>query len=134
MLDPKTFFKKYWLPLILVIWAIFQLSLTRYSELNPWKLGGYGMYSDYHPANYYVWLDKDGERILARKSKLFTSNPTFKKLVLTCRTYPSDRSLQKLHAFFKHRDNEHFKVEVWRLNFKSDLSELSKILVNSYEN
>ena len=127
------FTKKYWVPCIVLIWALFQMGFTKYGDLNPWKLGGYGMYSDYHPDSHFVWFQIDGNKISARKTKLFDTNAAFKKLVLKCRTYPSNDNLQKLHGYFKHMSKGPFRVEVWRLNFTSDSLKLSQILVNSYE-
>ncbi|NNE76679.1 MAG: hypothetical protein HKN31_06350 [Pricia sp.] len=129
----KTVVRKYWLPLLIFVWALFQLGLTNFAVLNAWKLGGYGMYSDYHPGTYYVWFETEDRRILARTTKLFESNPVFQKLVLECRTYPSSRNLQRVHNFFKQNEKERFKIEVWRLNFNSDSLKLNRILVNSYE-
>lgn len=125
--------KKYWLPILVFAWASFQMGLTQFSDLSPWKLGGYGMYADFHPNTYFVWFQIDDKRIFARRTKLFAENAVFKKLVMVCRTHPSTSNLKKLHDYFKDDKNEHFKVEVWRLNFKSDSLKLGRVLVNSYE-
>lgn len=109
------------------------MGFTRYSDLNPWKMGGYGMYSDYHPESYYIWFQIDGKNVLTRNTKLFNTKAGFKQLVLECRSYPSTENLQKLHGYFKHTGKDDFKVEVWRLNFSSDSLKLNRVLVNSYE-
>lgn len=126
--------KRYWIPLSIALWAFFQMGLTRYSTLNPWKLGGYGMYSDYHPnLAYFVWIQSNDQRTLARRSRLFTSNETFQKLILECRTYPSSDHLKNIHEFLRQNRNEQFKVEVWRFDFEADSRRLKRVLVNRYE-
>ncbi|SDM83144.1 hypothetical protein SAMN04488514_11584 [Kriegella aquimaris] len=109
------------------------MGFTKFGDLNPWKLGGYGMYSDYHPDSYFVWFQIDDNKVLARKTKLFSTNAKFRQLVLKCRSYPSTNNLKKLHAYFKHTNKGHFKVEAWRLNFTSESLKLNQVLVNSYE-
>lgn len=126
--------KRYWIPLTIFSWALFQMGLTKYSALNPWKLGGYGMYSDYHPnLSHFVWIESKGKRILARRSKLFTTNGTFQKLVLKCRTYPSSDQLRNVYEFLRRNRNDTLKIEVWRFDFNADSRELKRVLVNSYE-
>ena len=110
--------KKYWIPCIVLIWAVFQLGLSRYDAMNPWKAGGFGMYSDYFPGNHFVWFRIDGNFILARKTKLFHTNSQFERLVQICRTAPNSRNLKRLNDYFKSKANENFRVEVRRLNFR----------------
>ncbi|WP_149303661.1 hypothetical protein [Pareuzebyella sediminis] len=126
--------QRYWIPISIILWAFFQMGLTKYSSLNPWKMGGYGMYSEYHPnLSYFVWIESEGQRTMARRSKLFTSNATFQKLILECRTYPSSDHLRKVYEFLRQNRSDSFKVEVWRFDFKADSRILKRVLVNSYE-
>lgn len=129
----KRIFRKYWIPCIVAIWAVFQVSLSKLDSMNTWKAGGFGMYSDYFPGSHFVWFQIDGDYILARKTRLFNTNPQFERLVQICRTAPNDRNLQKLNNYFN-KKNENFKVEVWRLDFDVQTLMLKGVKVNSYEN
>lgn len=129
----KLFLKKYWILCVMLVWAAFQMGLSRYDALNTWKVGGFGMYSDYFPGNYYVWFRIDGNYILARKTKLFLSSPKFERLVQICRTAPNTRNLKKLNDYFRSKANENFRVEVRRLNVDAKTFTMNSVLVNSYE-
>ncbi len=132
-MSPKLFLKKYWIPCIVLIWAAFQMDLSKYDSISTWKMGGFGMYSDYYPGNHFVWFRIDDTCILARKTKLFNTSPQFERLVQICRTAPNTRNLQNLNDYFRSKENENFKVEVWRLNFDAQTFTLNSVLVNSYE-
>jgi len=131
-LNPKLFLKKYWILCIAMVWAAFQMGLSRYDSMNTWKAGGFGMYSDYFPGNHFVWFRIDDTCILARNTKLFHTSPKFERLVQICRTAPNTRNLQNLNDYFRSKENENFKVEVWRLNFDAQTLMLNSVLVNSY--
>ena len=132
-MNPKTFIKRYWIPCVVLIWAVFQMGLSRFDAMNTWKAGGFGMYSDYFPGNHFVWFRIDGNYILARKTKLFQTSPKFERLVQICRTAPNARNLRKLNNYFRTKENENFRVEVRRLNFDAETLKMNSVLVNSYE-
>lgn len=115
-----------------MVWAAFQMGLSRYDAMNTWKAGGFGMYSDYFPGSHFVWFRIDDTYILARNTKLFHTSPKFERLVQICRTAPNTRNLQNLNDYFRSKENENFRVEVWRLNFDAQTFTLNSVMVNSY--
>ncbi|MFC2148504.1 hypothetical protein ACFLR9_08055 [Bacteroidota bacterium] len=125
--------KKYLVPILVLIWVIFQISLTRVYNLNPWKLGGYGMYSDYHPDEHYVWIQIGNKRAMAKEMDLFKANSYFNKMVKICRTYPSDYNLKKLHNLIQRETNYSVKIEVWRADYNSDTQQFGRKIVSKYE-
>ncbi|RDY57557.1 hypothetical protein [Flagellimonas nanhaiensis] len=125
--------RRYWVPFLVLLWCLFHITLVKTSELNPWKMGGYGMYSDYHTEDYFVWLVfKKNKRLLANHTELFQNDPNFKNLVYQCRTFPSDSNLKELADDFKKKSGKKVNIEVWRLDFISDSLKLKRVLVNDY--
>lgn len=125
--------KKYFVPILVLIWAIFQMSLTKFSDLSPWKLGGYGMYSNYHPEDYYVWVQIGDERTMARKMDRYKSNSYFNEMVKICRTYPREYNLKKLHNLIHREVHNKVKIEVWRADFNAGSLQFGRKMVKKYE-
>jgi hypothetical protein len=46
---------KYGLPLLIVSVVLIQFYQVYFQNLSPWKGGGFGMYSTYHPASRQIW-------------------------------------------------------------------------------
>ena len=128
------FFKLYIIPIAIFIIGVIQFNLTKLDNLNNWKLGGYGMYSTYHPTNNYIWLCVDGERIDSKKHKILEKNEDYKKLLNVCYYYPNKRNLKKIHSLIKEKqqDIQSLAIEVWRPNYNPETKELNRKLLNSY--
>ncbi|MDO5981640.1 hypothetical protein [Flavivirga spongiicola] len=102
--------------------------------MSNWKLGGYGMYSTYHPTSYSVWIEIDQERLEAKEIDYLNSNNGYNQLVNVCTYYPSNSNLRKLSALIQNKAGKSkVAVEVWRPNFNSITKEYGRIMVNSYE-
>ena len=126
--------KTYPVPILLFLYVIFHLILTQTSHLSPWKLGGYGMYSTYHPNSTVVWLESDDKRYRAKSWSRFKENSDFQEQLKVCRTFPSDHNLSQLQSIIEQSTGSSFKIEIWHPVFDSESQQLSFNLLNSLEN
>lgn len=97
-------------------------------------MGGYGMYSTYHPDRNTIWLESDGKRIPAKDLSEVKENAQFHEQLKICRTIPSDKNLIRLQSTIKENTGTTFKIEVWRPDFDTTTQILTFILINSIEN
>ena len=97
-------------------------------------MGGYGMYSTYHPDRNSIWLESDGKRIPAKDLSELKDNSELYEQLKICRTKPSDKNLIRLQSAIKENTGTTFKIEVWRPDFDTAAQNLTFILINSIEN
>ena len=127
-------FKKYLVPSLVFCLASIQLCLSRFDSISNWKLGGYGMYSTYHPTTYAVWVEIDEKRIQANEIDYLNSDDEYLRMVDVCTYHPSSSNLRELFNTIRNKENtSKVIVEVWRPDFNSITKEYSRILVNRYE-
>ncbi len=57
---------------LLLIWSVVHLALSYQGLINPWKLGGWGMYSVPPPRYTFLLADRDGQNIMPSPQALQT--------------------------------------------------------------
>lgn len=127
-----SFLNKYSICVLFGLMALTHFIVTQTTFLTPWKGGGYGMYSDYHPINYDIWIETIKGRFLIEE--LIEEHKEQQNLIAICKSFPSEFHLSKLNKFIVDKGHEPVKIEVWRPNFDLETKEYSKVLVAKYEN
>lgn len=114
------------LPALALLIALIQLTLVHTHGLSRWRLGGFGMYSDYHPEHLQLWrLQPDSPPALLTED----DHPQ----VARCVRLPTAACFATLHAQLPAQPaGGPATYELWRPQADPDSSRLMRVLVTRW--
>jgi len=121
----KTFFLKYGIPSLAVAVIAIQLFLVKTQNLNKWKGGGYGMYSEIH--YYYNQIYIPGVSI----DSIVTNDDDMKDTLGYLMLMPNENNLKKAAKLvLKRRDVDSIHVQIWKPTINSKNGVYSRVLID----
>ncbi len=116
------FFVQYLLiPLILIVVVFYQMSQLK-NGLSPWKGGGFGMYADYYPLTFEMYVNN--EKVLLDKKKNYEQYRYGRKLLF----YPSEKNvLNTIQHIPTKKDTLYFEIRSPHFDGKSGLYSIKTI-------
>lgn len=115
------------LPALALLIALIQLTLVHTHGLSRWRLGGFGMYSDYHPEHLQLWRTRPGS-----PPALLTEDDH--PQVARCVRLPTPACFAALHAQLADQlpADGAATYELWRPQADPDSSRLTRVLITRW--
>lgn len=121
----KTFFLKYGVPWLAVIVIVIHFFFTKTQNLNPWKGGGYGMYTGIH--FYYNQIYIPGMSSDSLMEANFDIKNTFRDLKIM----PNDKNLKEAaELILKITEKDSIQIQIWKPTVNSENGIYTRVLVN----
>jgi len=121
----KELLLKYGISSLAVVAIAIQLFLANTQRLNPWKGGGYGMYTGIH--YYYNQIYIPGMVV----DSMIADNREMKRILGRLKLMPNDQNLVKAAKFvLKTTDKDSIQIQIWKPRVNSENGDYSRELVN----
>lgn len=121
-------------PLLLVTVAMVQLWCIESDHLSRWRGGGFGMYAEYHPNLYQVWLAQGEQR--RRLGIQDDGACQVQPAVELCQRWRTEACLALVARCMRRPDNHHqglTQLEIWAPRFHLARAVLVRQRIAAYE-
>lgn len=130
MTKPKVLIFKYWVPIIALVIVAVHFFLTKTTNLNSWKGGGFGMYSEVH----YYFYDLVIEDLNKPLDELVKEDKSIDQFVMVVKRSPNDQNLHRMAELaFKYVSSDTVTIQIWKPLIDSKNSTYSRELINEYQ-
>ena len=121
-------FRRYAVPLLLLLVASFQIHAVHRRGLSSWRGGGFGMYGSFSPnLNDLWWTDlESGETRRYVKEEGEATEDAHRAALRPFLTYINEKALREYHASLPAAERERVRLEVLRLDFDPRTGVLSR--------
>jgi hypothetical protein len=121
---------KYPVPIIAVLVIIVHFVLVKSSNLNKWKGGGFGMYSEVH----YYFNDLVIDDLNKPLDSLIIEDRNIASFIMDVKRMPNNGNLHKMAELAsKYVSSDTIKVQVWKPVIDAKNSTYSRELINRYQ-
>lgn len=121
----KTFLLKYGVPLLAVVVIAIHFFFAKTQNLNPWKGGGYGMYTGIH--YYYNQIYIPGLTV----DSLIVNDLEMKTVLGRLKLMPNDNNLKKAAKLvLKTKQKDSIQIQIWKPTVNSKNGIYTRVLVN----
>ncbi|MEZ4803654.1 MAG: hypothetical protein R2797_12855 [Gelidibacter sp.] len=121
---------KYAVPIVALMIIGVHFILVRTSNLNKWKGGGFGMYSEVHYYFNEVYINNLTEPL----DSLIADDKNIGNLMMDVKRMPNKMNLKKMATVMSNYvTNDTVTIEVWKPLIDSKNSKYSRELINKYQ-
>ena len=121
---------KYSVPVVALIVICVHFILVKTSNLNKWKGGGFGMYSEVH----YYYNDLFIDNLNKPLDSIIKEDRIIASFVMDVKRLPNIGNLQKMAELAsKYVSSDTVTVQIWKPLIHSKKSTYSRELVNQYQ-
>lgn len=122
--------KKYAIPIIAVMVIIVHFVLVKTSNLNRWKGGGFGMYSEVHYYYNEVYISDLSQPL----NSLIAEDKFIKHVVMDVKRMPNKSNLENMAKIIsKYVASDTISIQVWKPLVNSKNASYSRKLVNQFQ-
>jgi hypothetical protein len=122
--------KKYAIPIIAVMVIIVHFVLVKTSNLNRWKGGGFGMYSEVHYYYNEVYISDLSQPL----NSLIAEDKFIKHVIMDVKRMPNKSNLENMAKIIsKYVASDTISIQVWKPLVNSKNASYSRKLVNQFQ-
>lgn len=130
MTKKKASIHKYWVPIIALLIIAVHFGLAKTSNLNRWKGGGFGMYSEVH----YYFNDLVIDNLNKPLDAIIKEDKNFAGFVMDVKRLPNTKNLHNMAELAsKYVSSDTVTIQIWKPLIDSKNSTYSRELVNQYQ-